>query len=112
MNDQIREYTADIAYVMVTKEFYDDAQEYKKADKRVAHFDEPLTPEPFYHNGLEVRLLAMRAHLLTALDFIEGRKGWVRDKDFIENDIVLRSSDNDFMDKVEELNPTIDFRLK
>lgn len=75
-------------------------------------FDEAIQAEPFFESEYDMRILAGRAHLLTALGFSEKRNGWQRGKAFIENDIVLRSSDNDFMDKVEELNPTIDFRLK
>jgi len=115
MNDQIREYTADIVYVMVTKEFYDDAQEYKKADKRVAHFDEPIAPEPFFHNEYDARIIAYRKHLLKALGYIANGKDWIKltESNFIMDtvhyDEITEASDNVFMDRIQQLT-TIDFK--
>lgn len=110
--DELKNALSGVKSISISVEDFIYFTKLKQETYKKISFDEAIEAEPFVVDDYDMRILAGRAHLLTALGFAEGRKGWKRDKDFIENDIVLRSSDNDFMDKVEELNPTIDFRLK
>lgn len=107
MNDQIREYTEDVVYIMVTKEFYDTAQEYKKGDTRRANFgDEPLDVIPFQITDAD-RIYSYRCHILKAYGMTENRNGWGWDKySFTDNDFIKTLSDNDFFEQLEDFTQT------
>ena len=109
--NELRNALSGVKHIAISTDDFIYFQKLKKADVKPITFDE-VENNPFFSNNLESRLIAMRCHLLTSLGFAEERKGWRRKETLIKNDNVLRSSDNDFMDIIEKLNPQIDFRIK